>query len=106
MNRVRVGLTGLALVFLMALLFAALIGPVGFVDPRESPNDTLATIGVVPGGEDKDQDKEGEPEFVPPPPIVADPLTPPGSREFPLIPEDPNAEPLPKLSTDGEVTEI
>ncbi len=50
MNRVRLGLTGLALVFLLVMAAAILLRPPGEPEPK-SKEDTLATLGVVPGAD-------------------------------------------------------
>lgn len=51
MSRVRFGLTGLALVFLLALSAAALLGGDGTAIPEPQGEDPLATLGVAPGSE-------------------------------------------------------
>ncbi len=65
MQRVRVGLTGLAAVFLLTLLAASILGMLGQDEPRgarlangavaanaaaEPPKEPLAELGVAPGG--------------------------------------------------------
>ncbi|MEM8826951.1 MAG: hypothetical protein AAGD40_08540 [Pseudomonadota bacterium] len=108
MNRVRAGLTGLALVFVMGLLAAALFGPVGLVAPAEGPSETLATLGVAPGAE-----VETVPEPVVPAP-ESRPMTPEelfNEPPLPAIPADPNAEademsPIMPPPVEGELTEI
>jgi hypothetical protein len=49
MPRVRIGLTGLACVFLLVLIAAALFGNQRVVR-RVSPEEPLAELGVAPGG--------------------------------------------------------
>lgn len=51
MSRVRFGLTGLALVFLLALSVAALFGGGGGAVPEQKGEDPLATLGVAPRSE-------------------------------------------------------
>lgn len=66
MQRVRIGLTGLAAVFLLVLLAAALFGltpadrSVELHDAAgnaaaEEPTDPLAELGVTPGGQPADE---------------------------------------------------
>ena len=64
MQRVRVGLTGLAAVFLLTLLAASILGMLGQDEPHatrlangaaianvaEAPKEPLAELGVAPGG--------------------------------------------------------
>lgn len=65
MQRVRVGLTGLAAVFLLTLLAASVLGMLGQDEPRgarlangsvaanaaaDPPKEPLAELGVAPGG--------------------------------------------------------
>ena len=65
MQRVRVGLTGLATVFLLTLLAASILGMLGQDEPRggrlangavaanavaDPPKEPLAELGVAPGG--------------------------------------------------------
>lgn len=64
MQRVRVGLTGLAAVFLLTLLAASILGMLGQDEPHgvrlangavvgnvaEPPKEPLAELGVAPGG--------------------------------------------------------
>jgi hypothetical protein len=49
MPRVRIGLTGLACVFLLVLIAAALFGNQR-VGQRVAPEEPLAELGVAPGG--------------------------------------------------------
>ncbi|MGB7405681.1 MAG: hypothetical protein WA906_08335 [Pacificimonas sp.] len=96
MNRVRLGFTGLAVVFLLALLIAALTGP-NRPAVETAPNETLATLGVAPGSEEAQRDTdEDQPVPVPTPALPVDPLP---------LPADEPLDELP-LQTDGELTEI
>jgi len=57
MQRIRYGLTGLALVFLIVLLGTAIIRSSGGADDTNSinatqPNDPLGELGVAPGQSD------------------------------------------------------
>ncbi|MBV7257220.1 hypothetical protein KCG44_10545 [Pacificimonas sp. WHA3] len=93
----------------MALLFAALFGPVGLVEPGGGQNDTLATLGVAPGSEEA-LDSAPEPESEPQPPLPgfeqpAIIMPPPVEDVLPAIPADPNA-PQEQRSSEGELTEI
>lgn len=64
MQRVRIGLTGLACVFLLVLLAASLFGLAGgdaptapvenTVNAAEPPREPLAELGVAPGGQPDD----------------------------------------------------
>lgn len=47
-DRLRWGLTGMAAIFLMVLVAAALLKPAARVQPVQ-PEDSLATLGVAPG---------------------------------------------------------
>ena len=49
MNRVRIGLTGLAFVFLLVLISAAGLRPGRSVAPAGAQGETLAVLGVAPG---------------------------------------------------------
>lgn len=51
MQRVRVGLTGLAFIFLLVLIAAAGLRPDRSVAPAEAQAETLAMLGVAPGAE-------------------------------------------------------
>ena len=51
MNRVRVGLTGLAFIFLLLLIAASGLRPDRSVAPDGAQGETLATLGVAPGSE-------------------------------------------------------
>lgn len=53
MNRVRTGLTGLALVFLIILIGTANFWPFGSSEPKQE-QETLAKLGVAPSGDDAD----------------------------------------------------
>ena len=74
MNRVRMGLTGLAFVFLIVVVTAVGRWPFGAGGPMP-PEETLATLGVAPGAE------TGEPEVPQSPPA---PQTPPPGTKQPL----------------------
>ncbi len=97
MNRVRLGLTGLALVFVMVLLVAALFGPFTSPPSGEGNNETLATLGVAPGGEE-----------------AKEPAVPPTPTPQPGIDEQFKQDPLPGVPevveqpdmTEGDLTEI
>jgi hypothetical protein len=52
MQRVRVGLTGLAFIFLLMLIAAAGMRPSESVAPAEAEGETLAMLGVAPGSGD------------------------------------------------------
>lgn len=100
MNRVRLGLTGLALVFLLAMIAAALFAPLGENAVQTEKGETLATLGVAPGAEEP---PSPPPRFEPAP---ADPITP---EVLPLPPLDggagtPEEEPL--LIPEEDLTEI
>ncbi len=49
MQRVRIGLTGLAIVFLLVLIAAAGLRPNRSMAPADSQGETLAVLGVAPG---------------------------------------------------------
>ncbi len=84
MQRVRVGLTGLAAVFLLTLLAASILGMFGQDDPHrarlangsaadimaaESPKEPLAELGVAPGGNPPNtQQAMAQPATIAPPP--------------------------------------
>lgn len=51
MQRVRVGLTGLAFIFLLVLVTAAGLRPGRSVAPAEAQGETLAVLGVAPGAD-------------------------------------------------------
>lgn len=51
MQRVRVGLTGLAFIFLLVLIAAAGLRPNRSVGPSEPHAETLAMLGVAPGAD-------------------------------------------------------
>jgi hypothetical protein len=51
MQRVRVGLTGLAFIFLLVLITAAGLRPGRSVAPAGSQGETLAVLGVAPGAD-------------------------------------------------------
>ena len=48
-QRVRVGLTGLAAIFLMVLIAAAGLKPERSLAPQGAPGEPLAVLGVAPG---------------------------------------------------------
>lgn len=48
MQRVRVGLTGLAAVFLLVMIAAAGVRPAASVAPPKGQGETLAVLGVAP----------------------------------------------------------
>ena len=105
MNRVRFGLTGFAFIFLLFLSGTALFAPEspeadGAAAP---PNDTLATLGVAPGGQ--------EPGPAAPDVLDGQGLEPvPGPPVEDLLEDDPlSAIPLPKVdapATRDDLTEI
>jgi hypothetical protein len=51
MHRVRVGLTGLAFVFLLLIIAAAGMRPDRSVAPAGAGGETLAVLGVAPGSD-------------------------------------------------------
>lgn len=51
MQRVRVGLTGLAFIFLLVLIAAAGLRPNRSMAPTEPHAETLAMLGVAPGAD-------------------------------------------------------
>ena len=55
MQRVRVGLTGLAFVFLLVLISSAGMRPERSVAPAGAQGETLAMLGVAPGSGDTAQ---------------------------------------------------
>lgn len=58
MQRVRIGLTGLAIVFLLVVIAAAGLRPNRSMAPADSQGETLAVLGVAPGpGADKAAEK-------------------------------------------------
>jgi len=69
MQRVRIGLTGLAFVFLLVVLGAAISGwgaddPAGnaaLVNANAEPNEPLAELGVAPGESSAANDSENKP---------------------------------------------
>lgn len=80
MNRVRLGLTGLALVFLLVMAAAILLRPPAEPEPK-AREDTLATLGVAPGA-----DKNAEPAPEEPPAVLqTPPLDTPEPLTDPLI---------------------
>ncbi|EMD82144.1 hypothetical protein [Pacificimonas flava] len=112
MNRVRFGLTGLALVFLMVLTAAALFAPSPRVDTlgedgkdRAEGADPLATLGVAPGSNEPERPPraKADPPVVPAPQPIPVPM-PDFQAEDPLdaIPVPPEQEKKPK----GKLTEI
>jgi hypothetical protein len=48
-QRIRVGLTGLAAIFLLVLIAAAGMRPAHSVAPQDSQGEPLAVLGVAPG---------------------------------------------------------
>jgi hypothetical protein len=48
MQRVRVGLTGLAAIFLLVMIAAAGVRPTAHVVPPKGQGETLAMLGVAP----------------------------------------------------------
>lgn len=52
MQRVRVGMTGLAFVFMLLLVAAAGMRPERSVAPANAQGETLALLGVAPGSTD------------------------------------------------------
>lgn len=52
MQRVRVGMTGLAFVFMLLLVAAAGMRPDRSVAPANAQGETLALLGVAPGSTD------------------------------------------------------
>lgn len=52
MHRVRVGMTGLAFVFMLLLVAAAGMRPDRSVAPANAEGETLAQLGVAPGSTD------------------------------------------------------
>lgn len=80
MNRVRLGLTGLALVFLLVMAAAILLRPPAEPEPK-AREDTLATLGVAPGA-----DKSAGPEPERPPSVLnTPPLDTPEALTDPLV---------------------
>lgn len=77
MNRVRMGLTGLAFIFLIVVVTAVGRWPFGAADTPAAPQETLATLGVAPGGDDS-----APPAAVP----AAPPETPPPATAAPTGP--------------------
>lgn len=53
MQRIRIGLTGLAFVFLLVLIASAGMRPERSVAPEGAQGETLAMLGVVPGSGDE-----------------------------------------------------
>lgn len=51
-SRVRLGLTGLAIVFLIVIIGAVLLGPEGPNLKPAQPGEPLAQLGVAPGASD------------------------------------------------------
>lgn len=49
MQRVRIGLTGLAIIFLLVLIASAGLRPNRSMAPAGSQGETLAVLGVAPG---------------------------------------------------------
>lgn len=67
MQRVRLGLTGLAFVFLLVVIAAAGLRPDRSMAPSDAQGETLATLGVAPGpGGDKADVPVVAPADVPP----------------------------------------
>ncbi|QMW22905.1 hypothetical protein [Sandaracinobacteroides saxicola] len=52
MQRIRAGLTGLGLVFLVVLVASILISPSKTVVPAKAPGEPLAVLGVAPSQPD------------------------------------------------------
>lgn len=69
MNRVRLGLTGLALIFLIIVIAAVWRWPLTGGDMPKAEEEMLATLGVAPGAEEA-----GPP--APEPPAVAEQTQP------------------------------
>jgi|TARA_R110000782_G_scaffold206139_6_gene294621 hypothetical protein len=80
MNRVRLGLTGLALVFLLVMAAAILLRPPAEPEPK-AKEDPLATLGVAPGA---DKNTEPAPEL-PPSVLQTPPLDTPEPLTDPLV---------------------
>jgi hypothetical protein len=89
MTRVRLGLTGLAFVLLAAMLAAAMLGPFGNRTGTVKQEETLATLGVAPGGDETGKAAE--------PPVQLE--------SEPLVPVEPDIEPF-TLETEDDLTEI
>jgi hypothetical protein len=91
MPRVRIGLTGLACVFLLVLIAAALFGNQR-VTRRVLPEEPLAELGVTPGG-------AGTAKPAPAKPVPQEPLAQlgigPGAHPAPTRPATPVANPSP-----------
>ncbi len=81
MNRVRLGLTGLALVFLMVMVAAILLRPPVEPEPK-AKEDTLATLGVAPGA---DKSAPGPAPEQPPSVLDTPPLDTPEPLTDPLV---------------------
>lgn len=80
MQRVRIGLTGLAIVFLLVLIAAAGLRPDRSIAPADGQGETLATLGVAPGpGADKatgDRQADQRAAPVAPAPVAPAPVAP------------------------------
>lgn len=83
MNRVRLGLTGLALVFLIVVVAAVGRWPFGDESAPKSNEEMLATLGVAPGA-DNVAPKAAEPPAV----LKTPPLNNPQVPTEPLIIDD------------------
>jgi hypothetical protein len=89
MNRVRTGLTGLAFVFLIVLIGAANFWSFGNSAPK-AQEETLATLGVAPGGD------EAAPPEAEPPAVLDTPVL--DTPQQPVVPLD--------IEESGDLTEI
>lgn len=77
MQRVRLGLTGLAIVFLIVIIGAVLLGPEEPSLKPAQPGEPLAQLGVAPGASDVeatpvDSNSATPTEIAPPPAPVLD----------------------------------
>lgn len=71
MHRIRAGVTGLGLVFLVTLLGSIALDPPGPKPVRDEPGEPLAELGVAPSPGDRSDPGAGPAPAVPP--TVADP---------------------------------
>lgn len=71
MQRVRVGMTGLAFVFMLLLVAAAGMRPDRSVAPAGAQGETLALLGVAPGSSDLNKRTTARVE----PPHIKKPVT-------------------------------
>src|SRR3546814_17180457 len=79
MQRVRIGLTGLACVFLLVLIGTASISNEAPAAKPDKPEETLAQLGIAPGSGEQSRSEEEQPAAEPAYQPIA--ITPPPDRK-------------------------